>query len=187
MCPPWPGRYKRRNPTLVPVVRARFEPRCGRPHIALTCNGVRVCGRNRTEDREREWAEGTVSSPVQSTGHVKLSDKILPSHWNCAIGWWGSGPAQQVMLKGNNPPSSFFRKKKLLIIFTIQFFILFSETLIISQTKSWVLQSIKYKSKFEVNRTQRYGASQSHSSCCELIGHRRATDEVVPAAGLRIV
>ena len=67
-------------------------------------------------------------------------------------------------------------------------FILFSETLIISQTKSWVSQNnIKYKSKFEVNRTQRYGASQSHSSCCELIGHRRATDEVVPAAGLRIV
>ena len=89
--------------------------------------------------------------------------------------------------KGNNPPSSFF-SKTLLIIFTIQFFILFSETLIISQTKSWVSQNnIKYKSKFEVNRTQRYGASQSHSSCCELIGHRRATDEVVPAAGLRIV
>ena len=53
---------------------------------------------------------------------------------------------------------------------------------------SWVSQNnIKYKSKFEVNRTQRYGASQSHSSCCELIGHRRATDEAVPAAGLRIV
>ena len=28
----------------------------------------------------------------------------------------------------------------------------------------------------------KYGASQSHSSCCELISHRRATDEVVPAA-----
>ena len=78
--------------------------------------------------------------------------------------------------------------KTLLIIFTIQFFILFSETLIISQTKSWASQNnIKYKSKFKVNRTQRYGASQSHSSCCELIGHRRATDEVVPAAGLRII
>ena len=25
-------------------------------------NGVRVCGRNRTEAREREWTEGTVSS-----------------------------------------------------------------------------------------------------------------------------
>ena len=90
-------------------------------------------------------------------------------------------------IKGNNPPSSFF-SKTLLIIFTIQFFILFSETLIISQTKSWVSQNnIKYKSKFEVNRTQRYGVSQSHSSCCELIGHRRATDEMVSAAGLRIV
>ena len=75
-----------------------------------------------------------------------------------------------------------------LMIFTIQFFILFSETLIISETKSWVSQNnLKYKSKFEVNRTQRYGASQLHLSCCELIGHRRATDEVVPAVGLRIV
>ena len=61
--PPWPSGYKRRNPTLVPVVRARFEPRCGRPQFAPTCNGVRVCGRNRTEAREREWAEGTVPSP----------------------------------------------------------------------------------------------------------------------------
>ena len=62
LSPPWPSGYERRNPTLVPVVRARFEPRCGRPHFAPTCNGVRVCGRNRTEAREREWAEGTVSS-----------------------------------------------------------------------------------------------------------------------------
>ena len=28
-----------------------------------------------------------------------------------------------------------------------------------------------------MNRAQRYGASQSHSSCCEMLGHRRATDE----------
>ena len=28
----------------------------------------------------------------------------------------------------------------------------------------------------------RYGARKSLSSCCELIGHRRATDEVVAAA-----
>ena len=40
--PPWPSGYKRRNPTLVPVVRARFEPRCGRPHFAPTRSGVRV-------------------------------------------------------------------------------------------------------------------------------------------------
>ena len=46
----------------MPVVRARFEPRCGRPHFAPTRSGVRVCGRNSTEAREREWAEGTVSS-----------------------------------------------------------------------------------------------------------------------------
>ena len=127
--PPWPsGLIKRWNQTLVPVVRARFEPRCGRPHLrssytmrtkcaisdafvrdcvfaycasvaqyvyslsaehyfrlrnsaisdervrdcalsthsvfrpfAPTRSGVRVCGRNRTEAREREWAEGTVS------------------------------------------------------------------------------------------------------------------------------
>ena len=59
---PWPSGYKRRNPTLVPVVKARFEPRSGRPHFAPTCNGVRVCGRNRTEAREREWTKGTVSS-----------------------------------------------------------------------------------------------------------------------------
>ena len=31
----------RRNPTLVPVVR-ELKPRCGRPHIAPTHNGVRV-------------------------------------------------------------------------------------------------------------------------------------------------
>ena len=27
--PPWPSGLKRWNQTLVPVVRARFEPRCG--------------------------------------------------------------------------------------------------------------------------------------------------------------
>ena len=63
---------------LVPVVGVRFEPQCGQPHFAPTYNRVRVCGRNRTKAREREWAEGTVSTHVQSTGHVKRSDKILP-------------------------------------------------------------------------------------------------------------
>ena len=72
--------------------------------------------------------------------------------------------------------------KTLPIIFTIQFFILFSETLIISPTKSWVSQNNrKVKKRVSVNHTQRHGASQSHSSCCELIGHRRPTDEVVRA------
>ena len=47
---------------------------------------------------------------------------------------------ERYKLKGNNPPPSFF-SKTLSIIFTIQFFILFSETLIISQTKSWVSQN----------------------------------------------
>ena len=73
---PWPSGLKRWNQMLVLVVRARFEPRCGRPHFAPTSSGVRVCGRNRTEVREREWAEGTVFS--LHTGHIKHSDKILP-------------------------------------------------------------------------------------------------------------
>ena len=72
--PPWPSGLKRWNQTLVPVVRARFEPRCGRPHFAPTRSGVRVCGRNRTEAREREWAEGTVSSlPGTLKGLTQLS------------------------------------------------------------------------------------------------------------------
>ena len=93
--PPWPSGLKRGNQTLVTVVRARFEPRCGWPHFALTRSGVRVCGRNRTEAREREWAEGTVS---KSTGYVKRLDKILPWHWNCAIGWWGQGQHNKLRL-----------------------------------------------------------------------------------------
>ena len=69
--PPWPSGLKRWNQTLVPVVRARFEPRCGRPHFAPTRSGVRVCGRNRTKAREREWAEGTVSS-LPGTLNVRI-------------------------------------------------------------------------------------------------------------------
>ena len=60
--PPWPSGLKRWNQSLVPVVRTRFKPRCGRPHFAPTRSGVCVCGSYRTEAREREWAEGTVSS-----------------------------------------------------------------------------------------------------------------------------
>ena len=41
------------SPVRAPVRAATLAP---------TYNGVRVCGRNRTEAREREWAEGTVSS-----------------------------------------------------------------------------------------------------------------------------
>ena len=53
------------------------------------------------------------------------------------------------LVKGNNPPSTFF-SKTLSLTSTIQFVILFSETIIISQTKSWVSQNnIKYKSEFE--------------------------------------
>ena len=84
-------------------------------------------------------------------------------------------------VKGNNPPSSFFFEN-IVNNFHNTVFILFSETLIISQTKSWVSQNNrKVKKRVWVNRTQRHGASQSHSSCCELIGHRRPTDEVVLA------
>ena len=71
LSPPWPSGLKRWSQTLVPVVRARFEPRCGRPHFAPTRSGVRVCGRNRTEAREREWAEGTVSS-LPGTLNVRI-------------------------------------------------------------------------------------------------------------------
>ena len=71
MSPPWPSGLKRWNQTLVPVVRARFEPCCGRPHFAPTPSGVRVCGRNRTEAKEREWAEGTVSS-LPGTLNVRI-------------------------------------------------------------------------------------------------------------------
>ena len=39
------------------------------PHVAPSCNGVRVCGRNRTETREREWAEGTVSTVLSPVRH----------------------------------------------------------------------------------------------------------------------
>ena len=56
---------------IVAVVRVRFEPRCGRPHFAHTYNGMRVCGRNRTEAREREWVEGTVSS-LPGTLNVRI-------------------------------------------------------------------------------------------------------------------
>ena len=69
--PPWPSGYKRRNPTLVPVVRVRFEPRCGRSHFTPTRSGVCVCGRNRTEAREREWAKGTVPS-LPGTLNVRI-------------------------------------------------------------------------------------------------------------------
>ena len=112
MSPPWPSGYKRWNPTLVPVVRARFEPRCGRPHFAPTCNGVRVCGKNRTEAREREWAEGTVSS---QPGTLKFRMKFWDSTVELRDRVVGSGPAQQAMLSEGsdsaNPPNQNIRTK----------------------------------------------------------------------------
>ena len=48
-----------------------FKPQCGRSHFAPTCSGVCVCGRNRTEARERELTEGTVSS-LPGTVNVRI-------------------------------------------------------------------------------------------------------------------
>ena len=64
---------------LVPVVRARFEPRCGRPHFAPTRSGVRVCGRNRIEVSDREWAEGTVSTLSSLPGTLNVRIKFCHS------------------------------------------------------------------------------------------------------------
>ena len=77
-----------------------------------TYNGVRVCGRNCTEAREREWAEGTVSS-LPGTLNVRI--KFCHSSGNCAIGVVGSVPAQQAMLREGsdpaNPPKQNIRTK----------------------------------------------------------------------------
>ena len=84
LSPPWPSGLKRWNQTLVPVVRARFEPRCGRPHFAPTRSGVRVCGRNSTEAREREWGEGTVSSlPGTLNVRIKFCHSTGIAHFCC--------------------------------------------------------------------------------------------------------
>ena len=64
---------------------------------------MRDCGRNRTEVREREWVEGTVS---QSTGHVKRSDNILPDALEMRDRVVGSGPAQQAMLSEGSDPAN---------------------------------------------------------------------------------
>ena len=104
MSPPWPSGLKHWNQTLVPVARAWFEPRCGRPHFAPARRGVRVCGRNRTEAREREWAEGTVSSlPGTLNVRIKLchSTGIARS----------SGGQTCAMTKNQGPRSSRSRVK----------------------------------------------------------------------------
>ena len=93
--PPWPSGIKRWNQTLVPVVRARFEPRCGRPHFAPTRSGVRVCGRNRTETREREWEEGTVSS-LPGTLNVRI--KFCHSTGIALSGGGGQGQHNKLCL-----------------------------------------------------------------------------------------
>ena len=85
-----------------PVVRARFEPRRGRPHFAPTCNGVRVCGRDRTEAREREWAEGTVSI---LSGTLNFRIKFCHSTGIARSGG-GVKPAQQAMLSEGSDPTS---------------------------------------------------------------------------------
>ena len=65
--------------------------------------------RSQKEDGKRQ-----VRVPVQSTGHVKLSDKIMPQHWNCAIGWWSQGQPNKLCLVRalssgpENPPNQTF-------------------------------------------------------------------------------
>ena len=81
-----------------------FEPRCGRPHFSPTYNGVRACGRNRTEAREREWAEGTVSSLpgalnvrikfCNSTGIARSGGGVWASTTSYAYGTGQASPAQ---------------------------------------------------------------------------------------------
>ena len=108
MSPPWPSGYKRRNPTLVPVVRARFEPRCGRPHFAPTRSGVRVCGRNRTEAREREWAEGIVSS---LPGTLNIRIKFCHSTGTARSGGGVRASTTTMLSEGSdpaNPPKQTF-------------------------------------------------------------------------------
>ena len=92
------------SPVQAPVRAATLCP---------TYNGVRVCGRNRTEAREREWAEGTVSNcPVYRARYtfgynsaiaLELRDRVV-----------GSGPAQQAMLSEGsdhaNPPYQPFER-----------------------------------------------------------------------------
>ena len=75
---------------------------------------------------------------------VKIIENVLEKMTK--VGYFLSSPYRVSLhvVKGN-PSSSF--SKTLLIIFTIQFLILFSETLIISQTRSRVSQNnMKYKS-----------------------------------------
>ena len=72
----------------------------------------------------------------------QIWSKVTPL---CGISWQNN----VCVIKENNPPSSFF-SKTLSIIFKIQFFILFSETITVSLTKSWVSQNNrKYRSEFE--------------------------------------
>ena len=71
--PPWPSGLKRWNPTLVPVVRARFEPRCGRPHFAPTCNGVCV------------FVAGTAQRPESVSGRRGPCPVGIPGTLNSRI------------------------------------------------------------------------------------------------------
>ena len=75
LSPPWPSGLKRWNQTLVPVVRARFESWCGRPHSALTRNGVRVSVAGTAQRPERVSGR---RGPCPAYWDVKLSEKVLP-------------------------------------------------------------------------------------------------------------
>ena len=60
--PPWPSGLKRRNQTLVPVASARFEPGAGGHTLPLRVVACVFVAGAAQRPREREWAEGTVSS-----------------------------------------------------------------------------------------------------------------------------
>ena len=91
---------------------------------------IQIHADTHTHTRQRRQTSGAAAAAHHSSGAI--------GRFGGGGELWGSDLPGSI--KGNNPPLSFF-SKTLSIIFTIQFFILFSETLIISQTKSWVSQN----------------------------------------------
>ena len=101
LSPAWPSGLKRRNPT-VPVVRTRFEPRCGRPHFAPTHNDLRVS------------VAGTAQRPESVSGRRGPCPAYRARQtfgWNSAIALElrdrvvGPEPAQQAMLSEGSDPA----------------------------------------------------------------------------------
>ena len=83
------------SPVRAPVRAATLCP--------YTRSGVRVCGRNRTVAREREWAEGTVSS-LPGTLNVRI--KFCHNIGIAQSGGGVSGSAQQAMLSEGSDPGN---------------------------------------------------------------------------------